>query len=178
MYTLKKTLAVILLVMPLLAQATTVYGPCAFGNAVFTNLTCYGPATLHGTIVRHTLTVNGPLDTENATIRTMNIKGEAHINNSRIGGNALIYGPLFSYNSLFLASVYSYTPFMQLVHTLIKGNVTIRSSMQLPTLQLLDASYIKHNLIFSGIAGTVFFSHDSALLGEIVHTPQSSYCAV
>lgn len=168
-FTLKKNLALILLVTPLLAQATTVYGPCAFGSVVLTNLTCYGPATLNGTVIRNALTVDGPLDAENVSFKTMNVKGVAHINDSRVSGNVTIYGPLFSNNSRFSGDVYSYTNFMQLVHTLIDGNLTIRSTWQTPTLQMFDASYVKKNVTFSGSTGAIVFNNGSGIKGKVVN---------
>lgn len=143
------------------------FGSCSHGKENLDSVICYGPAILKDTTVRGNIKVVGPLTAKNVMARSMQVTGEANVENTKVADLVEVTGYLKAVSSHFFKGLTVQGDNVLLNGTIVSGDVTVSSTATKPYFRMQCGSSVTGNVIFGGIAGVVQVSDDSSLVGKI-----------
>ncbi len=146
------------------------FGVCNYGREVVSSVVCYSPAVLKQTIVQGDLKITGSLQAEDIVVQSMVVNGNVSLQNSQVNGEVNITGQLQADHVNFQKGVAVVGDMVMLNHSKVNGLMTITSTQDTPTLEVLCSSVITGSVLFDGKPGIIkMTASDSAVQGKIIN---------
>jgi hypothetical protein len=165
---MKMVAGLIIILFPIAVLANSeIVRPCTFGKETTASALCVGPTKLTETNVAGKITVVGPLDVAYANIDSMEVAGEANLNESTVNANVVVSGVLNSKNGDFEGDVKITSDKAIFTGSSIKGSLTVTSPEKTPIVELHCGSTISGSVMFIGKPGVIKKSADSEISGKV-----------